>query len=83
MPHARRTQGLHVNQILKPRLNSSKEAVLFSEEKGELTSHQIKNSFSNRPISALLGPVPLNKGDWCSDLSRVEKTLNRKDDLQI
>lgn len=82
MSYPRRTQALHVKEILKPRLNSSKEAVLFSEEK-EVTSGQIKNSSSNRPISAWLGPVPLSKGDRCSDLSRVEKSLSRKDDLQI
>lgn len=74
------SHGTEVRAKIK---NSSKGALLFSEENREVTSGQNKNSSSHRPISAQLGPVLPSKVDGGLDLRRVKKSPARKDDSHI
>lgn len=57
------TDSSHGTEVRAKIKDSSKGALLFSEEKEEVTSGQTKNSSSHRPISAQLRPVLPSKED--------------------
>lgn len=77
------TDSSHGTEVRAKIKDSSKGALLFSEEKEEVTSGQTKNSSSHRPISAQLGPVLPSKEDGGAGPQESKEKPNLKDASHI